>query len=200
MKRWRYLWKAVVCATVMAGLLSMTGFYGACEDIRQEVFRLHILANSDSDADQQLKLRVRDALLVYTETLFRDCHNKQESMQVAQAHLEDIRAYAQTVVREAGYAYPVQVSVTNMPFNTRVYDGVTLPAGKYDALRVVIGSGQGHNWWCVLYPALCLPSVQREALSGVVSDGEEALMTNSDTYEVKFILVEWWEGLCALFA
>ena len=200
MKRWRYLWKAVVCAAVMAALLSMTGFYGACEDIRQEVFRLHILANSDSEADQKLKLTVRDALLEYTSELFRDCHSKEESMQAAQVHLEDIRAYAQQVVQREGYAYPVQAYVTNMAFTTRVYEDVTLPAGHYDALRVVIGSGQGPNWWCVLYPALCLPSVRREALSEVVSAGEETMMTDTEPYRVRFILVEWWEGLCSLFA
>ena len=186
----RYLFKAVICAVAAACVLSMTGFYGACEDIRREVFRLHILANSDSEADQQLKLTVRDALLTYTEKLFRDCRNKQESMRAAEEHIEDIRSYAQAVIRQAGYDYPVQAYVTNMSFTTRVYEDVTLPAGRYDALRIVIGSGQGHNWWCVLYPALCLPSVRKEALSEVVSSGEEAIMTGQESYQVKFLLVE----------
>ena len=196
----RYLFKAVIGALVAACVLSVTGFYGACEDIRREVFRLHILANSDSEADQQLKLTVRDALLTYTEKLFRDCRNKQESMRAAEEHIEDIRSYAQAVIRQAGYDYPVQAYVTNMSFTTRVYEDVTLPAGRYDALRIVIGSGQGHNWWCVLYPALCLPSVRKEALAEVVSSGEEAIMTGQESYQVKFLLVEWWENLCSLFA
>ena len=196
----RYLWKSFVCALALACVLSMTGFYGACEDIRQEVFRLHIMANSDSEEDQRLKLLVRDALLDYTADLFRTCRSKQESMQAAKAHIEELQSYAEKIVRQSGYAYPVQVSVVNMPFTTRVYEDITLPAGRYDALRVVIGSGQGHNWWCVLYPALCLPSVQKEALSEAVSTGEEAIMTEQEPYAVKFLLVEWWEGLCSLFS
>ena len=121
-------------------------------------------------------------------------------MRAAEEHIEDIRSYAQAVIRQAGYDYPVQAYVTNMSFTTRVYEDVTLPAGRYDALRIVIGSGQGHNWWCVLYPALCLPSVRKEALSEVVSSGEEAIMTGQESYQVKFLLVEWWENLCSLFA
>ncbi len=179
--------------------MSLTGFYGACEGIRGEVFRLHILANSDSEEDQRLKLSVRDALLQYTGTLFENCRSKEESIQTAQAHLEDIRTYAQEIIREKGYDYPVQAYVMNMPFTTRVYDDVTLPAGHYDALRVVIGSGQGHNWWCVLFPALCLPSAATKEISSVVSEGEEEIITAGEKYEMKFMLVEWWEGLCSLF-
>ena len=195
----KYLLKAVVCSVILSCLLSMTGFYGACEDIRQEVFRLHILANSDSDEDQRLKLTVRDRVLGYTEELFRNCNSKEESIRTAKANIKEITAFAQSVVKEQGYEYPVKVYVTKMPFTTRVYDQITLPAGQYDALRIVIGSGQGHNWWCVLYPALCLPSASGNELSGVISEGEEEIVSAGEKYEVKFWLIEWWEGLLSVF-
>ena len=195
----RYLLKAVVCALVISCLMSMTGFYGACDDIREEVLRLHILANSDSEEDQALKLRVRDALLVKADELFRGCECKADSIEQAKKHMDELKRTAQQVIREEGHDEPVEVCLTRMPFQTRVYENFSLPAGEYDALRVVIGKGEGHNWWCVLFPALCLPSGGSRELEGVMSAGEEEIVCESDRFDVRFMLVEWWEGICSWF-
>ena len=193
----RILFKSLCCSLVVCCILSMTGFYGACDNISDEVFRLHIIANSDSDEDQSLKLALRDELLSYTAELFCDCKDKDEAMRCAEQQLKKIKSRSESFLRSKGYGYPVEVSVTRTGFNTRVYDDFTLPAGEYDALRVVIGSGQGRNWWCVLYPAMCFSS--SGSFDGVISDGEQELVSGGEKYEVKFRIVEIFESLFSFF-
>lgn len=195
----KLFFKSLCCALAISCLLSMTGFCGACNDIENQVFRLHILANSDSAADQNLKLKVRDGILDYTQKIFKDCKNKEQSMMLAERNLENIENYAQSLIYEYGYNYNVNVYITKMPFSTRTYQEFKLPAGKYDALRVVIGKGEGHNWWCVLYPALCLPSAEGNELNKAMNDKERDIVTESDKYEIKFKFVEIFEGLCSWF-
>lgn len=191
--------KAVCCAFVVCCLLSMTGFYGACEDISEEVFRLHVIAHSDSEQEQSLKLRVRDALVRETAALFEKCESKEDAMRLAGENQKQLQACAQRVVRESGFDHPVAVSVTKAYFNTRVYDSFTLPAGEYDALRVVIGSGRGKNWWCVLFPSLCFSAAGSGELDRVMNDGEQAIITEPERYEVRFGIVEWFENICSWF-
>lgn len=195
----KLIFKSVICAFILSCVISMTGFYGACGDIQHEVFRLHILANSDSTEDQQLKLKVRDGLLSYTSEIFKDCKSKDESIKTTKIKLDDIKSRAQQIVYENGYDYKVDAYITNMSFNTRVYDNFTLPAGKYDSLRITIGSGEGKNWWCVLYPALCIPGATTDELNSVINNNEQEIVTNSNKYEVKFKIVEWFEGLLSIF-
>lgn len=192
------IFRALCCAVVISCLLSLTGFCGACEDIEERVFRLHIIANSDSDADQQLKLRVRDRLTRYTEELFSDCETKEEAMKKARVNIDKLRECAQRTVAEQGYCYPVDVFVTKAEFDTRVYEDFTLPAGSYDALRVVIGEGKGHNWWCVLYPAVCVPAAEKN-IGSALSEGETDIVTKSDRYAVGFKIVEIFRGLASFF-
>ncbi|MBQ8135483.1 MAG: stage II sporulation protein R [Clostridia bacterium] len=190
----KLLFKSFCCAVVISCVLSMTGFCSACENIEDKVFRLHIIANSDSEEDQALKLKVRDEITAYTDELFKDCNNKQESMQKAKDNINKIRAKAQEVVNRNGFDQKVDAYVTNMSFDTRVYDDFTLPAGKYDALRIVIGEGEGHNWWCVLYPAVCVPSAEKN-IGSALNESETDIVTESDKYVVKFKIVELWEEL-----
>ncbi|MGN1456463.1 MAG: stage II sporulation protein R [Acutalibacteraceae bacterium] len=189
----KLMFKAVCCAVVISMLLSVTGFCGACDDIQNEVFRLHIIANSDSQDDQKLKLYVRDGILEYTEELFKDCKNKEQSVQTARDNIDLIKNKAQSLVYEYGYDYPVDAYVTKMSFNTRIYNEFTLPAGQYEALRIVIGDGNGKNWWCVLYPALCVPSAEGNELNSVLNENEQDIVENSVNYQVKFKIVEVFE-------
>lgn len=191
--------KAVCAAMVVCCVLSMTGFYGACEDISREVFRLHVIAHSDTEEEQTLKLRVRDALVQETAALFSGCATKEQAVQTAREQLPRLEACARRVVRDRGFDHPVQVTVEKARFSTRVYEGFTLPAGEYDALRVVIGSGQGKNWWCVLFPALCFSAAGGEALSGVMNGEEQEIVTQPDHYEIRFGIVEWFENLWGWF-
>ncbi len=124
--------------------------------IYDDTLRLHILANSDSDEDQALKIAVRDRLLEEYGTVFSECQTLAEAEALTEGQIDAIRTYAESYVRELGYSYPVSVSLSTEGYDTRSYEGFTLPAGNYRSLRVIIGEGEGHNWWCVMYPPLCL--------------------------------------------
>ena len=195
----RVFFKAMVCGVLLSLVFSMAGFFGACEEIRNDVFRLHVIANSDSEEDQALKLRVRDAVLEYTGELFFECRGKGESINRAESRLGEIKSLCCKTVRESGYTYPVDVYITKMYFGTRVYDSFTLPAGEYDTLRIVIGKGEGHNWWCVLFPALCLPGATGDELRTVMNDNEADIVSSGEKYEIRFKFVEWIEGLFSVF-
>ena len=158
------------------------------------MLRLHILANSDSDEDQALKLKVRDAIL--EEYDFGMVDNLAEAEQYASDHLDDITQTAQQVVYQEGYDYPVHAELVNMFFDTREYDDFTMPAGRYDALRITIGDAQGHNWWCVLYPPLCVPAAEPEQeLEETLTEEQCDLIEDSPKYDVRFAVIDLWENM-----
>lgn len=180
----------IFCAAV--SLLAVNDEYDA---VRENVLRLHVLANSDSQADQELKLRVRDAIQEHTDEVFSDCADIDEALAAAEKALPELEEAARQVIRDEGYDYSVTVALADSRFPTRTYGGVTLPAGHYNALRVVIGSGQGHNWWCVMFPALCLSDSRgEEELEAVLTDEQMELVT-ADSYDVRFRCVELYERL-----
>lgn len=161
---------SLAMAAVLILLLSLTAaarFFDRCERVRGETLRLHIVANSDTEEDQRHKLLVRDALLEEYSELLGRAESAEAAERFAHFLLEDIRRTAEKTLREADDEHPVEVSLTEMYFDTRTYeDGITLPAGEYAALRVVIGEGGGHNWWCVMYPPLCLPAAAARSWRG----------------------------------
>ena len=191
--------KSLICSFVISCLMSMTGFCSVCENLQEDIFRLHIIANSDSAQDQELKLKVRDGILEYTSKLFGNCKSRDEAMISAQNNLEDIKKFSQELIYKYGYDYKVDAYITEMNFDTRIYDDFTLPAGKYNALRIVIGNGNGHNWWCMLYPALCIPSAQENKPELSLDENEIDVISNSDKYEVRFRLVEIFEAVRSFF-
>lgn len=170
--------------------------------LADQVIRLHVLANSDSEADQVLKLKVRDRVLATAEEYFTAGATLEETRETLTAHLADIAAAGADQVAEEGYRYPVTVSLEeNYWFPTKEYTDFALPAGNYTALRVVIGEGDGQNWWCVVFPPLCLGSVSESsaqtALAGGFSRDQVSLITGEDQgYVVKFKAMELWEEFC----
>lgn len=177
-----------------------TDFSESYEDITGTVFRLHILANSDSDADQSLKLKVRDAVLSETGYIFEGSASAEEAAAAAESRLGEIKSTAERVIRESGYDYAVKCEITDMDFDTRVYDSITMPAGHYKALRITIGEAAGKNWWCVMFPPLCLPAVTDidEALAdcgGVFTAEELDMLQNPENYECRFYILELLQKL-----
>jgi len=168
---------------------SLSGFAGKIQDLQNGVLRLHILANSDSEEDQNLKLKVRDALLEQSENLFYGCTTLEDMKERAVQNKETIRLIAQQVLEENDCHDKVTVQLARMEFDTREYEEITMPAGCYDALRILIGEGQGHNWWCVMYPPLCLPVAEPEIYFD--TDTVE-ILENPQNYEIKFKCVELW--------
>lgn len=183
---------AISCVT------NLTSFAAQCDGIRGRVLRLHILANSDSVADQALKLRVRDKILASSPELFGVAANKQQAEEHIEDKLPEIQKIAQDEVTREGYKYAVGAKLVNMYFTTRTYGDVTLPAGYYDALRITIGSAKGHNWWCVMFPPLCLPTAQGEkTLNEALNGGQQKIVKGyqKPNIKVKFKIVEWYESL-----
>ena len=135
-------------------------------NLSDAVFRLHVLANSDSAEDQALKLKVRDSLLKYMNNICSNCTTKEEAISLANENKKNFQQIAEQTISENGYNYPVKINIDNFYFPTKNYGDITLPAGFYDALRVEIGEAKGKNWWCVMFPSLCFIDVS----SGIVDD------------------------------
>lgn len=168
-------------------------------DIADSVFRLHVIANSNSDEDQNLKYIVRDKVIEYMSSISQNASSKEEVIKIAKANLDKIQAIASQTIRENGYTYSVNVEVGNFSFPSKRYGDITLPPGYYDALRIKIGEAEGQNWWCVMFPPLCFVDVT----SGVVPDESKEIMKqnlskeefdliskNSNEVKVKFKIVE----------
>ena len=185
---------SVLLAFVFSVLLSMTALNTECAEIRSSVLRMHVLANSDSEEDQALKLQVRDRLLEISREIYSHAATREEAVRQTNAHLQLLQEEAQKVVALRGYDYRVSVALENSYFTTRTYGDVTLPAGNYQALRVVIGEGEGHNWWCVMFPPLCISAASEdEAQLSEVLTPEQMELVETDGYEVRFKCVELYE-------
>ena len=192
----RRLLRAGIGGLVLCLLISLCGFYGRCTEVRESVVRLHILANSDSVEDQALKLKVRDAVVEAAAGWLDGAENADEALELAKTRLPELKAVAQQAVMQAGYDYPVDATLCTMYFKTRQYDTVTLPAGVYEAVRFTIGSGEGKNWWCVVYPPLCAgAAMKRPTLGDVLDDEQVAMVTDGERFVVRFKVLEWWEEL-----
>lgn len=171
---------------------SFSSFANKLQNLQNDVLRLHILANSDSEEDQNVKLKVRDRLLEESEELFKGCETLDDMKQRAIEKKETIRLLAKSVLEENGCDEDVTVQLVQMEFDTRQYEEISMPAGYYDALRILIGKAEGHNWWCVMYPPLCLPVAEPEVYFD--TDTVE-ILENPQKYEVKFKCVELWNKL-----
>ena len=168
------------------------------EKIYESVVRLHVLANSDSDEDQALKLKVRDEILSYISPLVIDSKSQEDAMRIINEKIDEIEAIAQTTVYAHGYDYSVDVTLTLEEYPTRNYEAMSFPSGEYVSLRVLIGEAEGQNWWCVLFPPLCLSaateqSANEEAFIAVgLNSDQYKIITESDNvkYQLRFKLLE----------
>ena len=168
-------------------------FIETSENISDQVFRLHILANSDSAEDQQLKLKVRDEILKKGETVFAFSNSLEETIELCKNNIALFQQTAEQCLKDNGSDYEVKVYVDKEYFNTREYDEITLPSGIYNALKIEIGQGKGHNWWCVMFPAICLSGVTDDELNKYLSEDEQKLVNSDSKYEVRFKIVEIYE-------
>lgn len=188
----------MIPALVIAVLLGAAPFYDSCRELYSDVFRVHILANSDSAADQSLKLAVRDRVVAECADRFDGCTGKEQALEITLAHLDEIERIAQDEVRARGFDYTVTAEVDEMYFDTRYYENFTMPAGQYDALRLNIGDAGGSNWWCVIYPTLCIGASCSDRMHDSLSEGEYRVVT-ADKPDFRFKIVEWFEGFLNWF-
>lgn len=165
--------------------------------LASQVIRLHVLANSDSEEDQALKLEVRDQVLETTSALLTGETEPQAAAVLLNQHLDDIAQTAAQEISAQGHDDRVEVRLEQTWFPTRQYQGISLPAGNYLALRVLIGAAEGHNWWCVVFPNLCLPAVSERALeASTLTPGQISLLQEEETsYVFRFKALELWQSL-----
>lgn len=187
---------AVFVGLIVSIVCCFVNLVGQSEDISNHILRLHILANSDTEEDQNLKLQVRDEILNsfnfdYTEN--SDLYEMEKQVEDERINIEKV---AKDVVEKAGYGYGVESEIVNMYFDTREYDNFAMPAGKYDALRIKIGEARGHNWWCVLVPSLCVPAANGEVdekIEDVFNRQQQDLIEAGCKTEVRFAVIEAYE-------
>ncbi len=179
-------------------------------DIENSVFRLHVIANSNTDEDQNLKYIVRDNLIEYMNVLVKDFSSKEEVINIVNSHKDDFYSIAKQTILNNGYNYDVNIEIGNFDFPTKNYGDISLPAGYYDALRVKIGEAKGENWWCVMFPPLCfvnissgvVPEESKEYMKNELSDEEYNLISKKDSGSIqfKFKLIEWLQNTNILTA
>lgn len=190
---------SILFGLICAMLLSMTSFEAVCEDLRENVLRLHIIANSDSRADQELKLKIRDEILAYTGEAFANAESLQMAESEAQKRLSEFTQIADCVIKENGFDYKAEVSLGDCFFETREYETFKLPAGNYRSLIVKLGKAEGKNWWCVIFPSVCVPAASDSNLRESVNDESATVAEQSDRYIVKFKAVEIYEKIKSWF-
>lgn len=197
---WELALLLALAVTILWGAASL----GQQEELGRKVIRLHVIANSDSPEDQALKLRVRDRVLARAQEILEQSADMAQAEQALTAALPELTREARETLAAEGCAQPVQARLEPAEFPTKDYDGFSLPAGKYLALRVIIGQGAGQNWWCVVFPPLCTAAasdVPAVALDAGLTDQEVALITEADEgYILKFKSVELWQTLKAKLA
>ena len=194
-KKWELALLLGLCAAMLWGAWSMQ----RQDALAQKMIRLHVIANSDSEADQALKLEVRDKVLDFTTTVLQRSADMEDAQVRLREELTRIETIAQREIAAQGYDYPVTAQLASAEFPLKEYDGFSLPAGEYMALRLVIGEGAGQNWWCVVYPPLCTAAatdMPETAIRAGLSGDDVSLITEEDAgYVLKFRSLELWEQL-----
>ena len=168
------------------------------KDISDKLIRLHIIANSDSAEDQRLKLLVRDEILSYVSRLTENCDSIDGARRKISAHLGNLEAIAEDVIVSNGFSCAARAELSEVYFPTKVYDGFSLPAGKYEALRIKLGSASGKNWWCVLFPPVCISAAEAESEfenAGMTKEEISFVMSDKVEYRLKFKIVEIIESI-----
>ena len=190
---------SLLCGLLFAIFASFAHFNVACDDLRTNVLRLHIIANSDSEADQALKLKVRDSILQNSGELFCETENIDAAVAAVNERLADIERLSNGVVKENGFCYKAKAKLCDSYFETREYDDFTLPAGVYKSLTVTLGEGSGKNWWCVIFPEVCLPAAIEVGLSDSVTEESAHFAEDSQRYIMRFWAVEMYEDIKNFF-
>lgn len=199
-KRDKKIISAFLIAFVLYFAFSCTYVCMASQSVRESVVRLHILANSNSEFDQNLKIKVRDALLETNAKIL----NSQVTADNAEEYFEESKEVLLTtvkkVLKENGVNYNATISLGKEYFETRKYGNLTFPAGEYLSLKVILGNGEGKNWWCVMFPPLCVPfaddvTADESKTSHYLSDSGDDVVNGGDKYVVKFKIIEFYEEL-----
>ena len=188
------IWELSLLIALSLSLCLGTWAQARQDSISGSLVRLHVLAVSDDENEQRIKLNVRDRVLEYISPYLENASNPNEAKSVIQSRLAGIKSAAEA----ASQGRKVTVTLSEEYYPTREYEGFSLPAGRYDSLRVILGEGEGHNWWCVVFPPLCVSVSQQEEAMETLRDDVRGIVAESEGYQVKFRLVELWNELSEL--
>ncbi len=191
--------KILLTTLLMTVLMSGVGLESTCAQLKEDVLRLHILANSDSPFDQELKMQVRDSIIEEISPLYDGVTTKAEAISITQRNLDVIVQVAADVIAQHNSDYSIAAEITKEHFDTRHYDKFTMPAGMYDTLLIKIGEGKGKNWWCVMYPTLCVGASSNFTMKENLSDDAYSLITEDD-FVFKFKFIEYFEKISTFFS
>lgn len=183
-KTWEISMLCALCLSLLAGTWAQV----KQEDISSSLIRLHVIAASDDEAEQEVKLRVRDGVLNCISPELENAESVFEAEQIVRANLGKIKSTAQAKAE----GRKVTVTLGREYYPTRHYESFSLPAGEYSSLRVILGEGKGHNWWCVVFPPLCISAAEQEKALDAMSEDERGILTEDDGYVVKFRILELW--------
>ena len=186
---------AIIFGFLCSVFLSFADFNASCEDLRQNILRLHIIANSDSREDQVLKIKIRDRILEASDSLFENNTDLDSALATAKNNLPLYEEIANQVIEENGFNYRATAKIGKAFFETRVYDDFTLPGGNYESLIIDIGAAKGKNWWCVIFPGVCVPTDKNATLSDSVGKKGTQIAENSEDYIIRFKAVEIYEKI-----
>ena len=197
-------WVLIVLFSIYVFICAFSYANAVSTNIADSVFRLHVIANSDTEEDQNLKYLVRDALIEYMNSISNKCISRKEAISIAESHQDDFYTIAHQIISDNGYNYDVNINIGNFAFPTKNYGDISLPAGYYDALRVEIGNANGQNWWCVMFPPLCfvdvstgvVPDDSKQELKQNLKNEEYNLISKTDDREIsfKFKIVELFQS------
>ena len=190
MKIWEISLLLALCFSLCLG----TWAQAKQSSLSSSLVRLHIIAVSDDEYEQSLKLRVRDGVLSYISPKLRDVKSAQQAQEIIKTELDGIKAAAES----SAEGRSVEVTLSQEYYPTRNYEKFSLPAGKYQSLRVILGEGEGHNWWCVVFPPLCISAAEQEQAVESMSEDVRGIVTEEDGYEYKFRILELWGELMEL--
>ena len=197
----------IAALALVVGCVQILPIHGE-SDIYDAVLRLHVIANSDTEEDQALKLQVRDAVLGVTTSVLADCDTREQAIATLEQHMDELQQAAEQVIAAQGYAYEVTLLLGEEQYPTRSYESFCFPAGEYVSLRVMIGAAQGQNFWCVLFPPLCMSAAsarktqaEEELIAVGLSRDQYAIITETQQtkYRLRFKILEVVEQLCDWF-
>lgn len=186
--------KYILVLALFAGCFLCGSLLAEKKTLHDDLIRLHVVANSDSQEDQEIKLQVRDAVTAYLQPAMEKVTDTQQAKSYLEENLTQIEALANETLETLGSADRAKVRLKQEEFDTRVYDTFTLPAGVYESLRIEIGDGEGKNWWCVVFPSLCIPATTQDFQVTAAASGFDETLTNTLTgeegYEIRFFLLD----------
>lgn len=198
MNTWKIWGRACLCYSLVLCFLWVILPVSADSEIYSRVVRLHVLADSDQSEAQNVKLAVRDELLAYGESLFSSCGSREEAVETIMEHRKEMEGFVNSLLEEWGVTYRARVVLGEEYYGTREYEGFRLPAGKYLSLRVILGRGEGKNWWCVMFPPVCLSCAQAQeelVAGGMGEESVKVFTVDAGQYRFRFRLLEFFGSL-----